>query len=93
MYTNELFIYNDITQESHCVEQKSLESTVDGNGGRGAERTPCTRRLNLKEGLQWQRLPKPQQTRAVFMKIALTQAQHTERRRKAESLTGPTSEP
>lgn len=58
MHTNELFTYNDITQESHCVEQKSLEITVDGNGRRGAERTPCIRRLNLKEGLQRQRAPK-----------------------------------
>lgn len=58
MYTNELFICNDAYKESHCVEQKSLEITVDGNGGGGAERTPCIRRLNLKEGLQGQRAPK-----------------------------------
>lgn len=76
MYTNELFICNDAYKESHCVEQKSLEITVDRNGGGGAERIPCIRRLNLKEGLQGQRASKATADERGFHEVCSKASTH-----------------
>lgn len=94
MYTNELFIYNDITQESHwCQTEKSRDYNRQEWWKRSRKDTLYQETEPKGRAPVAEKLPKPQQTRAVFMKIALTQAQHTESRRKAESSTRPTSEP
>lgn len=69
------YLYAMMHIRKACVEQKSLEITVDRNGG-GAERIPCIRRLNLKEGLQGQRVSKATADERGFHEVCSKASTH-----------------